>query len=146
MNAKKILLPKVPDNIIQEIYNSITNNNEAFTGFDTNYSKDVYGWYRGNQLLQDWCQQNISPDIFWGVQVITGDLPIHKDLGSESKFNYIVEPGGGNVITYFYDDNDQEIESINLEAHEWYILNVSVKHNVKNVKSTRISITGRIHP
>lgn len=147
MITKKILLPKIPDNIIQEVYNSIeSGTNQAFDGDNAKYRLDFYAWIAANNAVQEWCTSNISPDIYWGIQVIDQDMPIHQDLGTESKFNYIIELGGDNVVTNYYDEEENVIESIVCSAYEWYILNVKIKHDVKNVISRRISITGRIHP
>jgi hypothetical protein len=141
---KKILLPKMPDDLIDEIYKSIRlNSDKAWKG-----DFDMYAWMPATDKIQDWCKQNISPDLYWGVQLITNDLPMHKDHGTEIKFNYVITQGSSDVRTNYYDDNKTLISSNILDAHTWYILNVSVFHSVTGMKDgmERISITSRIMP
>lgn len=148
MNITKLKLPVIPNNIVSQIYDSITtgSNIAIITGKKIN-EKDQYAWITANTLVQEWCKENISPDIHWGIQVIRDDLPIHRDNVTKVKFNYIIEPGG-NVITHFYDDDKQLIESIKCELNTWYILNVESYHSIKGIEAgqQRISITGRIIP
>jgi len=149
MTVKRILLPKLPTDIIDEVYKSIeVGTNQAFEGDNASYKTDQYAWIAANQIVQDWCNANISPDIYWGVQVITSDMPVHKDLGTQLKFNYIIDSGGDNVVTNFYNDNFELTSSTTCDLNTWYILDVATHHDVKNIEQgkQRVSITGRILP
>ena len=146
---KKILLPPIPQHVIDAVFDSMaTGENKAFEDENKKYKLDFYSWIPGNEIVQQWCNKNISPDIYWGIQVITKDMPIHKDLGTESKFNYIINSGGPNVITNYYNNDEELIESCCCDINTWYILNTKVKHDVKNIilGEARISIAGRITP
>jgi len=139
-NVKHIKnLPKIPQSVIDEMLSSIN----ASTGTQEYYD-GIYKWIPGNDRIQEWCRDNISKDIFWGIQVISEDLPIHKDHGTLCKFTYIIS--GDTCETHFYDDDETLIESAVLEHEEWYILNTDVNHNVTGVHNTRITLTGRIAP
>ena len=133
MTARRIQLPTVPDEIIKNIVDNVD-----FTG-------NIYHWKAAPELTQKWCRENICSDMYWGIQIITGDLPAHKDIDTEVKFNYIIHSGGDNVLTNFYDNNNL-IETVNFASNAWYIMNVSVEHAVVGVKSARVSLTGRIFP
>lgn len=146
---KKILLPNIPKDIILEIYNSIDlGTNKAFQGKDAIYKIDQYNWYSANEKVQQWGQDNISPDIHLGVQVIDDDLPMHKDHGTKIKFNYLITSGGPDATTNFYNDEKVLLQSVKLELETWYILDVTTNHEVVNIEPNqqRISITGRILP
>jgi hypothetical protein len=82
------------------------------------------------------------------VQVIDKNLPMHKDHGTQIKFNYIIDQGGGNAKTNYYDDEGILLDSYIMEEHEWYILDVSKNHGVTDVTpgQKRISITSRVIP
>ena len=140
MTARKIFLPKIPKNIIEEIYNDIE------LAKDSVQKNNVYTWISASCMVQEWCQKNICPDIHWGIQVISGNLDVHKDIGTQIKFNYIINSAGSDVVTKFYDDNMNIIDTIKFEVEEWYILDVSKYHGVTGVDrdQVRISITGRI--
>ena len=151
MFIKKIFLPRLPHYIIDQIYESIKYNLDAWNKVDipSEYDKfTMYNWLPANELIQDWCKSNISPDLYWGVQVIDENLPMHKDHGTQIKFNYIIDQGGINVKTNYYDDEGTLLDSYIMEDHEWYILDVSKNHSVTDVISgqKRISITSRIIP
>jgi hypothetical protein len=144
MTARKILLPKIPSNIVQEVYNAINDITDELTVI----TSGAYEWISANKTVQDWCKDNICPDMHWGIQVISGNLEKHKDIGTTAKFNYIIDSAGSNVETVFFDDNFNIIEVVVFEEHSWYILDVSIYHEVTGIERNkkRISLTGRIFP
>ena len=144
MYIKKIFLPGLPDNMIAEVYQSIESNlDKAWTG-----ELNMYSWLPANNVIQEWCKENISPDLYWGVQVIDADLPMHKDHGTEIKFNYIIDQGGSDSVTSYYDDEGVLLDFYTMDPHAWYILNVAVNHGVTNIMPgrRRVSITSRVMP
>ena len=141
-NAKHIKgLPKLPNHLVAEIQASIDDNQNHPS--KTSYN-GIYDWLPANDKIQEWCNENISEDIYWGIQIITDDLPAHKDVGTVCKFNYLIAGATGD--TNFYNDDNELIETVLLESDKWYILNTNVLHEVVGVKDVRISITGRITP
>ena len=158
MLIKRLILPKLPNELVEDVYKTInTGNNVALDGPNVRLTDDFgsyYTWYKPSDQLQKWCQKNISPDIFFGIQMIVEKMPMHKDFGptpdsrTELKFNYIIETGGDAVVTNYYTDSAELIESHILEPNIWYIINVRVNHDVQNIDSgkRRVAITGRILP
>jgi hypothetical protein len=108
-------LPKVPNELIEEIYQSIDD-------------KDFRTSYKGYTLYH--CKPNLKRfvlDLFGdgftcAIQAITNEQPIHIDYGRVTAFNYIVELGGNNILTSFYNDLDgqDEIENICIEPFRWH--------------------------
>lgn len=143
MTARKILLPRIPNDIVEQIHQSAR---ELINLVD--YSENNYKWAAANDAVQTWCKQNISPDMYWGVQIIDGHLAAHKDIGTKTKFNYIIDAAGTNVITHFYDDDMKLVETVQFEEHTWYILDVTMFHEAVGVEPgrVRLSLTGRIFP
>jgi hypothetical protein len=137
-----INLPKIPQVILDQI-------NFDFSSYD---AKVTYGsnyrWSDShNKIINDWCQQNICSEMYWAFQIINGDLPIHKDNGTKIKFVYLLQTGGDNVITEFYDEDKTNIvQSVLIEPHRWHILKVDSFHGVRNIDpgKIRFSVTGRI--
>jgi hypothetical protein len=86
----------------------------------------------------------LSPYFDDGVnmsfQLITQDLPIHKDYGRTNCYNYIISTGG-NVNTVWYDDNLNETQRISFSDNSWHNIMVNAYHNITNLTSTRIAIT-----
>lgn len=90
------------------------------------------------------------------VQVIKKGLPIHIDFGRKYAYNFIIETGGDDVKTcfynrtdFYYDENNKlrpknafsTIEEICIPAMQWHKINVSTPHNVINIEKIRISLT-----
>lgn len=99
------------------------------------------------QEINDWCKQHICESIDWGFQVIMGDAPVHKDLRVDVKFHYVIDQGGENVYTRFWnDDRTNVVESIKIPQNRWHLLRVNTPHSVEGVEKgqTRFSISGKI--
>ena len=140
--VKYLNFPVIPDHLRDMAINKISKNPDSRIV----KSNENYKWtiVKDNELEQ-WLVTNISPSLFWGLQIITGDMRIHSDNPTTVKICYLFELGGDNVITEFY-HNDQIIDSIKIDHDRWHILNVMINHSVRGVESgkTRISLTGRI--
>jgi hypothetical protein len=78
--------------------------------------------------------------IFLQVLSPTFNNVIHRD-NRVYAMNFIVEPGGPNVKTCFYDDNSTELACDVIPMHQWHILRVTGLHCVKNIETVRKSIT-----
>ena len=79
--------------------------------------------------------------------MMTTNHHVHMDKGTKTKFIYLLETGGDNVVTNFYDDDQKTIvDSVVLEPHRWCILKVDAYHSVAGVENgkTRFAITGKI--
>lgn len=137
-------LPKIPDNILA----LINPNFDLYEKKDAGRHGNIYTWSDSfNQEINSWCQQNICNEMYWGFQIIRGDLKPHIDNVTQVKLTYLVDTGGPDVVTEWYDqDNVTVLDSVVLEPHRWHILKVDTPHGVKNTVtgSVRLSITGRI--
>lgn len=106
-----------------------------------------YKWTKASySRLETWLEDNIAPDLIWGIQVIDGNLAKHQDTPTTVKITYIFDEGGSDVFTYFYNNKNEIIEKIKIEPFRWHIINVNVPHSVSGVEDgkRRISLTGRI--
>jgi hypothetical protein len=137
-----INLPKIPDDILKLVNFNFDEYEEkaAYNG--------IYVWSDSfNRDINQWCRENICDTMYWGFQIIKGDLALHKDIGTKTKFIYLLQSGGDQVTTEFYeDDKTTLVESVVFETHRWHILKADSFHRVINVEpgKTRFSITGRI--
>jgi hypothetical protein len=136
-------LPKIPNEILKQINYDFSSYNNKTVAHNGNYR-----WTDShNKIINDWCQRNICKEMYWAFQIISGDLSIHKDKGTKTKFIYLLEAGGDNVITEFYDeDKTSVIQSVVIEPYRWHVLKVDSFHCVKNINpgKIRFSITGKI--
>lgn len=140
INLQYLDKPALPQNLIEEVYKSLENPNTfAVKGY-----KD-YELFEVTQPLKDFTKSIFDFEHNTKVQRIHNTLYIHKDFNRIKAFNYIIEQGGDNVETCFYNDKFELIEQHVIEKHRWHVLNVDVFHNVRNVNRPRIALTVHVH-
>ena len=139
--------------LIEDYNDAITVINEEFALTDDTkkgaFILDEKGSYTFNKEVNAWCQENICADMYFAFQIMNGNLGIHKDFGTKTKLIYLLELGGENVITNFYEDDKITVtHSYVIESHRWHILKADSYHSVINVEpgKYRFSITGRVFP
>jgi hypothetical protein len=135
-------LPKIPQEIIDTVIKDAGIHRQ-------HHNASVYGSYTWSDYhtveLNSWCKANIGDDMYYGIQLMTADIDRHTDRGTKIKLNYLIDTGGDDVITNFY-DQDQEtlIESYQIEPLRWHIFKAESPHEIVNITRTRISITSKI--
>ena len=79
------------------------------------------------------------------VQAIYKDLPIHCDNSRIAAYNFIIETGGDQVYTNFFDNPPvyNITERLIIEKHKWHYINTETQHNVTGIDTgkMRISVT-----
>jgi hypothetical protein len=138
---KYVNWPKVPDSILNNIPKNDSNYQIKF-----NYS--TFNWSESNnEELDKWCKQIISKDLYYAFSLTKGDLLLHKDVHTILKLNYVINPGGENVVTRFWDDNKKDLlAEYVIEPHRWHIFNSNTFHSVHGIEKnqTRFSVTAQI--
>lgn len=129
-------IPKIPDYLINLTEKEIRKIPNKFNGVKAN----KYTLHTATKELEKFLRPYFDSNVNIAFQLITDELPIHKDYGRTSCYNYIIE-SGGNVSTVWYDDNMKEINRVNFPTHVWHNINVEIFHNIVGIDSTRIAIT-----
>lgn len=146
-------LPDIPEEIIKNL-------NYNFDEYRMRFTYKNYNWSDSfNKELDEWCKEHICDSIYWAWQIMFGDVVIHRDKGNNTKFSYIIDPGGTNVITDFYTDVVPDggdpykcrpfvTDSYVIESRKWHIMKTDIPHSVRNLDPGRVrfSVTGRIFP
>jgi hypothetical protein len=135
-------LPPIP----QEILDTVPRDFALYQG-QTHGKSNTYLWSDShNEHLNQWCQANICPDMYFGFQIITGNILAHKDVVTLTKISYLIESGGDNVNTEFFDDQHNLVASYKIESGRWHVLKADTYHSVSNIEpgQVRFSVTGRI--
>jgi hypothetical protein len=134
-------LPPIPEDIILEFPKSL----------DKYKYKDVYTTYHWSdsytEKLNVWAQKYICPDMYFAVQIIDGDLVVHKDVPTLTKLNCVIETGGDNVFTKFWSNNKTDLlASYKIEPFKWHILKADTFHSVDGIDAgkIRLCITGKV--
>lgn len=135
-------IPQIPKEILNQLTEeSIRQIPNRFNGQPiTDNPKPKYSLHTVTQDLETFLKPHFPEEINIAFQLITEDLPIHKDYGRSSCYNYIVELGG-SVTTVWYNDNLEEIGSTIFPAKVWHKIDVGTFHTVKGVTSTRLAIS-----
>ncbi len=101
--------------------------------------------------ITKWCQQNISADSFYGVQIMDANVSPHKDQANyagipESKLVYLVDPGGDSVKTVFWDNNEKFLKYYVIKPFRWHLIQVNVLHSVSGIEpgNKRWAVTTQI--
>ena len=134
-----INLPAIPEEIIRDLPRSLQSYELQNNG--------NYNWTDScNAQLNEWAQKNICSEMYFAFQFMTGDIPIHKDIGTRTKFVYIIETGGSQVTTKFWDDDHNLLDEYCIAKNRWHILKADTNHSVEGIEpgNLRWSVTARI--
>jgi hypothetical protein len=115
-----------------------------------------------NEEFTKWCQDNIHPDAFdCGVRFCDGNrgpyLAPHTDIKRDIAIMYLLDPGGEDAETFWYQEEDQDIvrgrkvhandysklsivDSVKFPTNTWVILNTLILHGVENVTGVRTAL------
>lgn len=146
--------PQLPNDLIPYVYKSIEgtdlfpNASAIFPG------KPTYKLYEQPKIIRNWFASEVMPLItsYTGMiedtklprvmaHVITNGSKIHKDLGKIRGLNYILDLGGPNVVTTFYEKDYTKIHSCVLPAFRWHEIQTDVFHHVTNIQTKRVALT-----
>ncbi len=144
-------IPQIPSELIPDIKSIVDlklypNLADAYQFSLKNVNEDLYAWIVTNVLPHT----NVKPDkslrIFYQL-IANGKkkFPIHKDRNRTLAYNYILDPGGPDVITNVYDDNKNLIESGCLMPFRWHSIKVDKFHNVINLPDNAVRISVTLH-
>ena len=161
-NVKKIVLERIENdpphpNPLCQREMVVFRGNEKLTG----------GRYRGDEAadpLQQWVRNNIGDDLAPKAQVRIashgekGNLSVpHSDASRDWSLLYLVDLGGTNVETIFWQEKNQplrrpnatfpssyddliELERATFPSHTWVMLDSLVLHSIENMESLRIAV------
>ena len=129
-------IPQIPKDLIDITEEEIRKIPNKFNGIKAT----KYSLHTVTKELEDFLTPYFDNDVNIAFQLITDELPIHKDFGRSNCYNYIIK-SGGDVSTVWYNDDIKEIDRITFPTHIWHNINVETFHNIVGVTSTRIAIS-----
>lgn len=126
-------IPSPPQEILDEILAIVNEDNNTFCFSD--YQN--FRIYQVNEKIDAWI--DLQPQ-FQGlrrqkIQTIESELPTHIDMDRTYVYNFLLDAGGDEVHTKFFDTLEETnvIEDHVLPAGMWHRLEVTVPHGVFNV-------------
>ena len=103
-------------------------------------NKEIYGLYNCENELTDFLKSLFPECTRFRYQTLKDGVPRHIDVGRSVCYNYILQAGGSNVETVWWNDN-KEIYRTCIPEKKWHKLDVSIEHSIENIETERVSIT-----
>jgi hypothetical protein len=129
-------LPIVPEHLILSLSEVVKLTN-WFRGKSKNYTI-----HECQDNLREYLQNEFPKYEHFRYQTLVDGVPIHKDRNRTRALNYIIDAGGSDVHTIWYDeDKITPICDIVLPTNKWHILEVDSYHTITNIKERRFAIT-----
>lgn len=91
--------------------------------------------------LSEWVNETFKSNCFAQYQIIRAGLPIHKDIGRNVAFNYLLQPGGDFVTTGIYDDAHNLIDQECIPIKKWHQLKTNEFHCVSGILTDRVALS-----
>ena len=91
--------------------------------------------------LFEWTKDTFKSECYVQYQIVRQGISIHKDIGRNVAFNYILEPGSDRAKTNFYDDNHRLLCSKIIQPKKWHRIKTDVFHNVSHILTDRVAVS-----
>lgn len=146
-NLEYLDLPKIPDYLLVDIYQTIRNTSAADRhsnkeGTDAEKSA-AWNSIKASDKLKQFVATLFEDDHDVHIFVLSADLPMHKDNTRDAAYNYVLETG--NALTNFHNDDGNVIESHSITTFQWHKLDVSTYHSVSIPNGPRVVVSVSIH-
>jgi hypothetical protein len=142
INFEYVNFPSIPKELYKEIHKSILDNPDEF---QTPGPVNRYTIHNGTAPLYEFVSTFLDSSYLVQPQKIFGGYvtPIHIDTRRNFTYNYLIDCGGDEVYTNFYDKDLNLIEQHCIEPFRWHRLNVECLHNVTGTTPgrTRVALT-----
>jgi|TARA_B110000503_G_C7069287_1_gene380160 hypothetical protein len=146
-NLEYLDLPKIPDYLLVDIYQTIRNTSAADRhsnkeGTDAEKSA-AWNSIKASDKLKQFVATLFEDEHDVHIFVLSADLPMHKDNTRDAAYNYVLETG--NALTNFHNDDGNVIESHSITTFQWHKLDVSTYHSVSIPNGPRVVVSVSIH-
>jgi hypothetical protein len=147
MNVEYLDLPKIPEELIVDIYKTIRNTTpkERHAVPEGTDAEKYNAWnsIKASKKLKEFTNSifNFEHDVH--IFVLSGDLPVHTDNTRDVAYNYVLETGG--ATTNFHDDEKTLVEEHNIETFKWHKLNVKNYHSVLIPEPPRVVVSVSVY-
>jgi hypothetical protein len=147
MNVEYLDLPKIPDHLIVDIYQTIRNtpakdrhSNKEGTDAEKNAA---WNSIKASDNLKRFIATLFREEHDVHIFVLSDNLPMHKDNTRDIAYNYVLETGDAN--TNFHNDQGDVVETYPITPFVWHKLNVLNYHSVSIPNGPRIVVSVSIH-
>jgi hypothetical protein len=137
-------LPKIPEDIMEDIYVSVNTGERYTSQGDTEASAyQCFSSINASDKLKKFTESLFKFEHDTHIFVLSADLPVHMDNLScrDIAFNYVIQTGGGSTRFHREKTNESVYEEHVIDTHRWHKLDVSKFHSVTIPEPPRILVT-----
>lgn len=147
MNVEYLDLPKIPEELIVDIYQTIRNTapkerHSVPEGTDAE-KHNAWNSIKASEKLKEFTRSLFDFEHDVHIFVLSGDLPVHKDNTRDVAYNYVLETGGAS--TNFHDEEKILVEENFIEPFRWHKLDVKEFHSVLIPQPPRVLVSVSIY-
>lgn len=136
MTYRYLEMPSVPSHLILPVEQVLELEN-IFGGHTDNYTI-----HEVQPELREYLQVLFPNYTKFRYQTLKQEIPVHKDRGRNTAINYIIDPGGEDVRTVWYEeDYTTPTHDVQLNSKRWHELQVDIYHSVTGITGLRYAIT-----
>lgn len=143
MNLEYLNLPKIPEDLIVNVYQTIRNvpASDRHSNKEGTDAENHPAWnsIKASDKLKQYVATIFQEDHDVHIFILSDDLPVHKDNTRDTAYNYILETG--SAVTNFHDDAGNIIESHEIQTFTWHKLNVKTNHSVNIPCGPRVVVS-----
>jgi hypothetical protein len=143
MNIEYLDLPKIPEDLIVDIYQTIRNTDPK-TRHSMPEGTDAEKYAAWNSIKASTTLKEFIKTLFpfehdVHIFVLSDNLPMHKDNTRDVAYNYVLETGTASTI--FHTESGEILEENNIKPFQWHKLDVSKYHSVVIPEAPRILVS-----
>lgn len=147
MNVEYLDLPKIPEELIVDIYQTIRNTapkerHSVPEGTDAE-KHNAWNSIKASEKLKEFTRSLFDFEHDVHIFVLSGDLPVHKDNTRDVAYNYVLETGGAS--TNFHNEEKVLVEENFIEPFRWHKLDVKEFHSVLIPQPPRVLVSVSIY-
>lgn len=147
MNVEYLDLPKIPEELIVDIYQTIRNTapkerHSVPEGTDAE-KHNAWNSIKASEKLKEFTRSLFDFEHDVHIFVLSGDLPVHKDNTRDVAYNYVLETGGAS--TNFHNEEKLLVEENFIEPFRWHKLDVKELHSVLIPQPPRVLVSVSIY-
>jgi len=147
MNIEYLDLPKIPEEIIVDIYQTIRNTapreRHSVPEATDAEKHDAWNSINASEKLKEFTRSLFDFDHDVHIFVLSGNLPVHKDNMRDIAYNYVLETG--NAITNFHNNDQVLVEENSIEPFRWHKLDVKSFHSVLIPAPPRVLVSVSVY-
>lgn len=149
---KEMEWPKIPEDIVQEAIefaklsdniDGIKNHPARANEYQNKFPNAKFSQYPVPESLETWARKNLPiTDEFVVRMQEHKNMPMnpaHKDISRKYAYNYLLTDG--DAVTKWFDDNKNEVASVQYVKNIWYFHQSTVYHQVQGMTHDRLAVT-----